>query len=187
MRYIFSAFALFMILWVSSPDPVQGQSNFRNTSIINAGASLNYSYSYLGSRSVRIPPAVVFFEMGVHDYVTIGPYAAFSRWSYPDRVRSFMNLGMRGSFHFSPYLNDLLDGTLNEDQIDFYVSMISGLEFRNYGASNTEGVSGFTDNIRFFVGPVAGVRFYFTDELAVFSEVGRGALGAVTVGLAMRF
>ncbi len=161
-------------------------SDFSNVKLISAGVSINYNYGYIGSRSMLIPPSVAYFEVGVHEFITIGPFAAYSRWSYPTRTRSFVNLGVRGSFHLSPLINDLLDGSIDERKIDFYASMISGIELRQYGASDTESVSDFLNNTRFFLGPVAGVRYYFTDQLGVFSEVGRGALGAFTVGMSMR-
>ena len=160
-------------------------SDFSNARIFNAGFSLNYSYSYLGSRSLNVPPMVAFFEVGVHQYITVGPYAAYSKWTYPERTRSFMGVGARGSFHLTPFINDLIDGNINEGEIDFYASMISGIEFRQYGAAPDHPVSDFFDNIGLFLGPVAGVRYYFSDDVAVFSEIGRGALGAVSVGLSV--
>ncbi len=161
-------------------------SDFSDVQIVNAGFSLNYNYGYIGSRSINIPPFLAYLEIGVHEFVTAGPFAAYSRWNYPARTRSFMSLGIRGSFHLSPLINDLTDGSIDERQIDIYASMISGIELRHYGASDTERASDYIDNTRFFLGPVAGVRYYFTDELGVFSEIGRGALGAVTVGMSLR-
>ncbi len=160
-------------------------SDFRNARIFNAGFSLNYTYSYIGDRSLEFPPMVAYFELGIHQYITAGPYAAYSRWTYPERSRSFLGMGARGSFHLTPFINDLIDGNINEREIDFYASMITGLEFRQYGAGRDHASSGFFDNIGLFIGPVAGVRYYFSNDLAVFSEVGRGALGAVSVGLSV--
>ncbi len=178
---------LIVVMMMSPAMEAQGRgSDFSNAYILSAGLSLNYSYSYIGSRSIRIPPAQAYFEAGFHEYVTAGPFVGFSRWSYPERTRSFLNMGLRGSFHFSPLLNDLLDGSLNEQQIDLYAALLSGVELRQYGAGEGEGISGFTDNARIFIGPVAGLRFYFTDDLAVYSEIGRGALGVVSVGISMR-
>ncbi len=161
-------------------------SDFRNIRIVSAGLSLNYNYGYIGSRSLVIPPVNSYAEIGLHEFVTAGPYVSYSKWDYPLQSRSFLNLGVRGSYHFSPMINDLLDGSIDEDQIDFYAAVLSGIEFRKYGTGEGLDRAGFRDNTRLFVGPVAGVRFYFSDDLAVFSEVGRGALGAMTVGLSVR-
>ncbi len=179
------ALALFTILSSTAPVARSQGTDFRNAVIFSAGLSLNYSYGYIGSRSLRMPPVNASMEFGIHEFVTVGPFAAYSSWTYPTRTRSFINVGARGSFHFSPLLNDLLDGSIDENQIDFYASMLSGIEFRRYGASSDEGISGYFDNTRVFLGPVAGVRFYFSDNIGVFSEVGRGALGAVTVGVSV--
>ncbi len=162
-------------------------SDFRNIRIVSAGLSLNYNYSYIGSRSIVIPPVNSYAEIGLHEFVTAGPYMSYSKWDYHEQQsRSFLNLGVRGSYHFSPMINDLLDGSIDQNQIDFYAAILSGIEFRKYGTGEGLGPAGFRDNARLFVGPVAGVRFYFSENLAVFSEVGRGALGAMTVGLSVR-
>ncbi len=182
---LISVLALIALLTLNSPEARPQGTDFSNARIFSAGFSLNYSYGYIGSRSIRIPPVNASLEIGIHEFVTVGPFVAYSSWSYPARTRSFVNAGVRGSFHFSPLLNDLLDGSIDENQIDFYASMLSGLEFRQYGASSDEGISGFIDNTRLFLGPVAGVRFYFADNFGVFSEVGRGALGAITVGVSL--
>ncbi len=185
-KFLLIAWVLFIGLYIFPSQSAMAQgSNFRNARIFNAGFSLNYTYSYLGSRSLNVPPMVAFLEVGIHQYITAGPYAAYSKWTYPERTRSFLGLGARGSFHLTPFINDLIDGGINEKDIDFYASMISGFEFRQYGGSPDHSVSGFFDNIGLFIGPVAGVRYYFSDDLAVFSELGRGALGSVTVGLSV--
>lgn len=187
-KYLLIAWGFFIGLFIFPSQTIMAQGgNFSNARVFNAGLSLNYSYDYIGSRSLRVPPMVAFFEVGIHQYITAGPYLAYSKWIYsePERTRSFLGLGARGSFHLTPFLNDLIDGSINEEEFDFYVSMISGFEFRQYGSYTEHPVSDFFDNIRLFIGPVAGVRYYFSDDLAVFSEVGRGALGAVGVGLSV--
>lgn len=185
-KFLLIAWGLFIGLSIfPSHETLAQGSNFTNAKIFNAGFSLNYTYSYLGDRSLNVPPIVAFAEVGIHQYITAGPYVAYSKWTYPERTRSFLSFGARGSFHLTPFINDLIDGGINERDIDFYASMISGFELRQYSASTDHPSSAFFDNIGLFIGPVAGVRYYFSDDLAVFSEVGRGALGAVSVGLSI--
>lgn len=175
-----------LLMFIPTPAVKAQGSDFSDARLFGIGASMGYRYDYGTSRSLSIPPAMAYFEIGIHEYITAGPFAAFSRWSYPTRSRSFMSLGARGSFHLSPFFNDLLDGSIDVDKIDFYASMLSGIAFRQYGAYDTQPATRFLDDARFFIGPVAGVRYYFSDDFAIFSEIGWGALGVLTVGVSFR-
>lgn len=177
----------FFVFFLLAPFVLKAQgADFSNARLFGAGFSASYRYDYGTSRSLNIPPAMAYLEVGVHQYITIGPFAAFSRWSYPTRQQSFLSLGARGSFHLSPLFNDLLDGSIDEQKIDFYVSMLSGFELRQYGADDIHPVSRFMDNAKLFFGPLLGVRYYFSDDAAIFSEIGRGALGALTIGVSFK-
>lgn len=160
-------------------------SDFSDAKILGAGFSLSYSYEYPFGRSLSIPPLVAYLEMGMHEYVTVGPFVAFSRWDYSDRSRSFLTVGGRGSFHLTPFINDWFDAAIDERQWDIYGAMASGLNFRHYGAFEHQDESGFGRNIRFFLGPIVGARYYLAEETAVYSELGVGPLGALTVGVSV--
>ncbi len=158
-------------------------ADFSNTDIFGVGLSLSYSYGYSASRSISIPPMIAYYETGVHQYITVGPFAAFSSWDYRDRQRSFITLGGRGSFHLTPYINDWFDAAIDESQWDIYVAMASGFDLRSYGAYDDVDASGFGQNVRFFLGPFAGARYYVSDNLAVYSEIGLGPMGALSAGV----
>ncbi len=126
---------------------------------------------------------IAYYETGVHQYITVGPFVAFSSWDYGDRQRSFLTLGGRGSFHLTPYLNDWFDAAIDEHKLDIYGALVSGFDLRSYGALEGHDESGFGQTVRFFVGPFAGARYYISDNLAIYSEIGLGPLGALSGGV----
>ncbi|MFO7874557.1 MAG: hypothetical protein R6U62_08740 [Bacteroidales bacterium] len=185
VRYIV-LFFMFIGLLLFTPARTYGDgSDFREARIVGGGLSLNYTYGYVGSRSLRVPPVVAYVEIGVHERITVGPFFGYSRWSYPARTHSFVNVGGRASFHLSPFLNEVLDANIDVNEFDIYAAMFSGLELRIHGPSAEDNSGSYIDNTRLFLGPVAGLRYNFSDNIGVFSEMGRGALGALTIGISL--
>ncbi len=175
---------LFVILGVTGGKDVFARgSDFTNTNIFGLGLSLSYSYDYTARRTITVPPMIVYYETGVHEYITVGPFAAFSSWDYRDRQRSFLTIGGRGSFHLTPFINDWFDAAIDEHDWDIYVAMASGFDLRSYGAYADEDARGFRQNVRFFLGPFAGVRYYLSGNVAIYSEIGLGPMGALSGGV----
>jgi hypothetical protein len=152
-----------------------------------------YSYGILGSRSISIPPLSAYYELGVHNRITAGPFVGFARWSYrsPDFFKSsyqyswtYLQAGVRASYHFTGLINELLDMEIDENKLDIYLTLLGGLEYRAYSSSFDNGVS---NKIGIILGPVGGFRYYLTDNLAVFAEGGRGSFGALYLGVSARF
>lgn len=184
-HHIVLFFMFIGLLLVTPTRTYANGTDFREARIVGGGLSLNYTYGYVGSRSLRVPPVVAYVEIGVHERVTVGPFFGYSRWSYPARTRTFVNAGARASFHLSPFLNEVLDVNIDENEFDIYAAMFSGFELRSYGPSDETAATDFFDNTRLFLGPVAGLRYNFSDNIGLFSEMGRGALGALTIGISL--
>ena len=185
------AMGLFLMQPLSAQD-AGGSVDYSNVKLFGAGISLGYyGYGWTGSRSIGFPPLNAHFELGVHEYITVGPYVGFNRWNYRytnwNYSWTFIHAGLRGSFHFTGILNELLDGDIDESKLDLYVTLMSGLQLRNYSSTSPGFSDYYSNQINFFLGPVAGMRYYFTDNLAIFVEGGYGSLGALTVGLSTRF
>lgn len=166
--------------------------SYRDHNIFGAGISLGYySYGYLGTRSIGIPPLSAYYELGVQDYITAGPFLGFARWSYSYTTASqyswtFINVGARGSFHITGFMNEILGTEINEEKIDWYITLLAGMEFRNYSSDTGWAESTYGNTSRFFIGPSTGVRYYFSDSFAVYAEGGYGALGALTFGVSLK-
>ncbi len=184
---------VFALFFSSLNLSAEDKMSYRDHNILGVGISLGYySYGYLGTRSVGIPPLSAYYELGVQDYITAGPFLGFARWSYSYATAAsryswtFVNVGARGSFHLTGLMNDILGMEINEEKIDWYITLLAGMEFRNY-SSDTGWAEGTYDNTsRFFIGPSTGVRYYFSDSFAVFAEGGYGALGALTFGVSIK-
>ena len=166
--------------------------------IFMAGISFGY-YGYgLGTgRSVTVPPLTAALELGIHENFSVGPYLGYASWRWNDRFFgtsydyrwNFLAVGARGTFHYVPLLNEALDLSLDEEKLDFYVTLLIGLEFQRYSGEDYSGVLGdFYDNnnsVGLQFGPVLGFKYKFNDKFGVYFEGGRGAFGYGTLGVAI--
>jgi hypothetical protein len=163
---------------------------YKGVSLLGGGLFLGYyGYGFFGTRSLSIPPFNAYYELGVHEYVTLGPFAGMGKWEYryvnSDYTWTFYHLGARGSFHLSNIINEVLGADIDENKIDFYISILSGLEIRNF---SSEAFPDLYDNtIRIFIGPITGVRYYLGNNFAIYAEGGRGALGFLSFGVSLKF
>jgi hypothetical protein len=171
--------------------PVQAQENAYQAgdNIINLGISLGgYRTGYIGTRSAGMIPLSVSVERGINDKFSVGGYAGYASWNYGTAGYkygwSYTSVGVRGSFHYLPWLNDNLDLGLDQEKIDLYVSALVGLEFQRL-TGEWRGLD-YNNQTEFFVGPVLGIRYMFNPKLGGFFEAGRGALGYGTFGLSLR-
>lgn len=162
--------------------------------IFMAGISFGYySYGLGGGRSVGVPPLTAALEFGLHENFSVGPYVGYASWNYRNfglnYGSSLLAVGARGSFHYVPLLNEALDLSLDEEKLDFYVTLILGLQFRSYtGDDGFRGFlgDGYNDNsVGLQFGPVLGFKYKFNDKFGVYFEGGRGAYGYGTLGLAI--
>ncbi len=177
-------------------DSYGGLAYNKGDKIFMAGISFGYyGYGYLGGRSVSVPPLTAALELGIHENFSVGPYVGYASWSY-DYISfnyswNFIAVGARGSFHYVPVLNEALDLSLDEEKLDFYVTLIVGLEFQTRtGDDNLSGIFGENDSdtdISPQFGPVLGFKYKFNDKFGVYFEGGRGAFGYGTIGVAIHF
>lgn len=173
----------------------QERMSYADQNLFGIGISLGYySYGYLGTRSIGVPPLSAYYEKGFHDLITAGPFLGFARWSYNYSFSTvdtkyswtFINAGVRGSLHLTGLANEVLDLEINEEKIDWYVTLLVGLEFRNFSGDTIFGEDNYANTSNFFIGPSTGVRYYFNDNIAVFAEGGYGAFGALTLGVTLK-
>jgi opacity protein-like surface antigen len=161
----------------------------KGDNIFNAGFGLGYygyGYSYVG-RSTSFPALTANYELGIHEYFGVGPYAGYASWNYRssgfDGGSSIFSVGARGSFHYSSLLNEALDFGIDDTKLDLYVTLIMGMTFFNntgFLADNRYNSS------RFDFGPVLGARYYFGKNFGVYVEGGRGALSYLTLGISLK-
>ncbi len=175
-KILFIVLAIVFSLNISQK--AQAQVFDKGTTLLDVGVGVPY-YAHVG-----IPPVFGNFEIGVHKYIGIGATGGFYSWGYNEYwtnyhyyERTVMGGGF-GAFHFSELLKQLdLDMGDLLNSLDLYYKMGFGLGLEmyndyiwNYDRSRYEEVT------RTRIDPVFmsdfGARFYFSDNLAVFMEVG---------------
>lgn len=147
----------------------------------------DYNYSF-------VPPLTLSLEKGVSEYFSLGAYGAYRSysWDYTTSLGFYenkytrMSFGGRASLHMIEVLNNLLELGIEEEDLDIYLTGIVG--FNTYKRSITEPDERRTNtDVNFFVGPVLGGRYYFTDKFGIYLEGGRGSLGYATGGITLKF
>ncbi|SDJ93027.1 hypothetical protein SAMN05421823_101451 [Catalinimonas alkaloidigena] len=172
-----------MGLFAAVPHNAQAQSYAKGDNILMAGVSIGrygYGYSWYYSNAALFLPLNAALELGVHEFISVGPYLAYARWY----GWNYVSVGARGSAHLFPILNEYLDTDLDDTDIDVYVSVLLGLDFRPYYYTND---SNFRGRAGIGGGSVVGARYQFNPNVGVYAEVGRGALGYLTGGVALKF
>lgn len=159
--------------------------------LVGGGLSLGYyNYGFLGSRSISVPPLNAYIEYGVHEFITAGAFVGYGRWSYDYLSTnsgyswSFLNAGARGSVHITRFFNEVFGQDIDEEKIDWYISILGGLEIRGYNSTLYPDL--YDNTTRVFLGPVTGVRYYLGNNFALYLEGGRGSLGYLTFGLSAK-
>jgi hypothetical protein len=169
--------------------------SYRNRNLFGAGMTLvSYRYEYAGSRSIGFPPLTAYMEIGMLDNITVGPFAGYSRWNYVNTdlaetwnyTWSFSNAGVRGSLHLTRFLNNVFNLDINENRTDWYVTLIAGIEYRQYSTTSTEFVERFDNEFNFLFGPLGGVRYYLGSSLGFYFEAGLGNHGIFATGMSLR-
>jgi hypothetical protein len=115
------------------------------------------------------------FEYGIHDAISVGAIAGYSGSSYGFSTTTF---GARGSYHF----NELLK--LGNDKIDLYAG--AGLAYRSFNWGSAGSILGSSYGSGIFPLFHLGGRYYFTNNLAGYAELGSG-FGLAQVGVSFKF
>jgi hypothetical protein len=164
------------------------QSFQKGDNLFNAGFGFGYfGYGFGYGRSFSIPAVTANYELGINEYLGVGPYAGIASWNYAgtgfDGGYSILSVGARASFHFTDILlNDALDMDIDQEW-DFYAVLILGLNFDTYSGDFTA----FQENkVRPVFGPNLGFRYFFNDNFAGFMEAGYGSFSYGTIGISIK-
>lgn len=160
----------------------------------NAGLSfglIGYGYGFYGSSSGFLP-VTINGEYSIDEKFSVGPYAGIYTRSYnygsnyKDRFTA-LSFGVRGTFHATPFLNEILSFGLDEEKFDIYGTVLLGIETYSWKFDEQYIGSNFYSNgSRAIFGPVLGVRYQFNPKMGIFFEGGRGAFGYGTLGISAK-
>lgn len=130
-------------------------------------------YSYL--------PLVFHGEYGINDIISGGAFIGFGLYTNLNAGVSIspdLAIGVRASGHLFPILNKYANTSIDEDKADVYLAVLTGAKIQD---------GDFTSSpTSIIAGPVLGAKYYFAGPLAVFAELGTGALTYATLGLTLR-
>ena len=165
MKKVITIFCFALFFFTAQTASAQAEIDKGNV-LLNGGLGLGYYYGGGGT-------SIVFSaEWAINNFISIGPYIGFasSRYNYAGYkyTYTFIDIGARGSYHFSQHLN------LNTDKLDLYGGVGLGYVASSY-SSDYNG-TGYDDD---YPGTVrgslfGGARWYFSDKFAVNGEVGFG-------------
>lgn len=186
MKKTILLFSFVLMLLLFAADRSYGQATFNNTGIFSAGIHFVFEPDEEFSHDQKIPPLMMAYEAGISEYFTLGGVIAYSLWEYENNNISYINLGTKGSYHLTPLINDLFKSSLNESKLDLYATASLVMEMKQHDTIGETEATIFLDDVSINFGIAGGVRYYFSRDTAIFTEVGKGVMGLVCLGVSFR-
>ena len=172
MKKLFAVFALAAAVLAASNAQAQFE---KGDKLLNAGINLGGTY---GGGGIGVGAS---FEVGVHDFISVGAQGDFVSWNYGwigSNVRyNFLSIGARGSYHYGKHF-------LTIDNLDLYAGVALGYRIASYSGAGSGYVSTYGSGV--FPGGFAGARYYFKENMGVFAEVGYNA-SPLKAGITFKF
>lgn len=152
---------------------VNAQSFEEGTKVVQLGAGFGGN---LGT------PFGVGFEYGVSDKIGVGAYVGYSSYDLIGFKYTSILVGAKGNYHF-----------FTDDKFDAYGGLMLGYNSvkveSGTGIGTGLGIFNFAPAVEasaVFFGGQLGARYYFTDSIGAFAELGYG-LAYLNAGIAFKF
>lgn len=185
---VFSKLVLALLMFgLSTTSKIKGQTFQQNQIQVNAGINLGTLGLYRGATGI---PIIGSLEYGIQDIIGVGPYVGYVSYTYNNGFGKygwrFFEGGARVDFHGWKLLEEATESNLGSDKVDVYLAGLLGFRTGNYFSNDgiTNGFQTFSNGVR--VSFLLGGRYYFTDNIAVYAEVGRVLFGALSVGATIK-
>jgi hypothetical protein len=165
---------------------------------LSVGASFGY-FNYYGKYASASVPVVLTAEYGLKKYISLGGFLGIQSYTYEDFYHdglppytkvyysyncSAVSLGLKGSFHVFPYINDRYDARVDDSNMDAYITAVLGSSFHSYREVTSTGYADYSRRAsRLVFGPSLGFRYMVTPRVGAFVELGVGAFGLSTAGV----
>jgi hypothetical protein len=167
--------SLFVIAIVFSATFASGQGRYdKGDKLLNVGFGLGYYYG--GGGGV---PVIASLEFAVNDVITVGPYFGYTSRAYTGFRYTFLDLGVRGSYHFSELFE------IRNEQVDIYGGANLGYAVSNVNYDNPAIDDNDLYPSRIQFGLHAGARYFFSEKVAGFGELGFG-LAPLALGVTFK-
>lgn len=181
------AIVLLMTFFVSTASAQAFQAKNFNIDIGYAlGSHRNAFYS---------PGVLINLEKGVHKWIGVGAYAGYQYninggglgwlggwgWGGSTFNAHSIPVGASGAFHFYQMIADLTGKDIKQDKLDVALKHSFGVRLD----IQMDGNSTFVP--RFDWGTSVMARYFFTESVGVYAEVGYPAMGNILIGGAFKF
>ncbi len=180
--------SLLVIATVLSVLGLQAQTPFvKGDKVISVGLGLG---TYGVSGKTTIPPTSVSFDYGIRDNLFdaksslsvggyLGYYATKSSFTYLNESYGWkysnILLGVRGAVHY-----DFMP------KLDTYAGLLLGYDIGSVSSYGTHQPNTYSDSNGGFLNSIfIGGRYYFTEKIAAFGEIGYG-LSAIELGISFK-
>ncbi len=133
-----------------------------------------YGYGYRAGVGF-IPGATINFDYAVHPYASVGGYLGFGGRYHTVHIA----VGARATFHIYQLISDKAGTKVDPSKLDFYFPFHVGAI-----VSKTSGYKAYAGAS---VGGGLGLRYYFTDNVGIMTELGWLEMSIFKVGAAFKF
>jgi hypothetical protein len=163
------------------PNTSEAQCFEKGDVLLNPGIS--FGNRMYGNRFFR-PNFSFSADIGVHDYVSVGPYVAAA---FAGDRRNAFSIGARGNFHWWQLIADNVEKDIKQDQFEMYLTVWLGGTITRFNDGPGPGNNGRSEG-GFDGGATLGARWYpnANDRVAIFGEWGRGPISWGTVGATIK-
>ncbi len=169
-KTIFTMVAIFAI---SSFSFAQNGAFSNGDKLLNIGIGLN-SYYNGGS------PLGASFEYGITDDISVGANIDYLSTKYNGYKFNAFYFGVRANYHF----NELLE--INNDQVDLYGGLSLGYRSFSWTDHFYESSLGKGYGSGTYLGLIVGGKYYFSDNIGAFLELGAGGASNARIGVAFK-
>jgi hypothetical protein len=174
-RILFSAFAITLATTVFA----QRNGYSQGDKLINVGIGLNSYYS--GGI-----PFGASMEFGVTETISVGANVDYLSYTYNygtlgNYKFTALYFGGRGSYHFNELFN------LNNEKVDLYGGAALGYRSFSWKDNFSNASLGDSYGSGVYFGIFVGGRYYFTNNVGGFAELGAIGSTNVRIGLAFKF
>jgi hypothetical protein len=170
--------------------------NYSSPSKPSSSARSSYRSSSSGSSGYDFGKGDGLLNVGIglSGYTSRMPIGASYEWGFADDISAGIQIdhigranyaysvtyfGARGSYHFNRILS------LNEEKLDLYAGV--GLGYRSLGWGDGYNRYNYNYNSGLFFNYFIGGKYYFTEKIGAFVELGYTGISSSRIGLSVKF
>jgi hypothetical protein len=153
-----------------------------------------FDHNFAGSDETNYPSILIQLEKEWQDNLSIGAYIGYAgqkheyNFGHSETTYNYYRFGSVLTYELNDWLSDMNISTGYE--VDLYTSVKAGLslehkKFENLepdASSNPVHSDNTSNDLLFDLGIVLGARYHFSNQFGLFTELGWGNAGFLTIG-----